>query len=51
MVVKLLKLLTTKMRVKGRVCISYCFDGKVFRKGEYEEMLRGEDIIDWEVMG
>ena len=48
-VLKLCKALASRMRVKGRACLSCLYREGGFKKGEFEELLRGEDVVDWEV--
>ena len=48
-VLKICKALAGQMRVKGRVCLSLAYKEAAFRKAEFEELLRGEDVVDWEV--
>ena len=48
-VLKLCKALASRMRVKGRVCLSYLYQAGAFKREEFEELLRGEDVTDWEI--
>ena len=43
-------MITAKLGIKGRVCFTYLFRHSLFKKAEFEEFLRSEDITDWEIM-
>jgi hypothetical protein len=42
-------MLVNKIRIKGRVGFTYLYNPKVFYKSKFEEFIRGEDCIDWEI--
>lgn len=46
---KLLKLLTVKRGIKGRICFSFVYIEEIFKKMQFEEFIRSEDVTDWEV--
>jgi hypothetical protein len=49
-VIKLLKLLTTKRGIKGRICFTLVYSEEIFKKASFEELIRSEDITDWEIL-
>ena len=42
-------MLEKKMKIKGRVCMSYLYNEQIFQSKDFESMTREEDITNWEI--
>lgn len=48
-VLKLLRQTAARIKAKGRVCMSYAYNSKIFRKKQYQQFLRSEDVVNFEI--